>query len=173
MSPAATLSDFEGLEVTQSSIEIPGAAGGLRDALKVDPVEKHKGDVIHVVLECEVQKIRHDSIDKDDLAGPQERVHILRVTNATLVDRQLVAKPLEAQAERIAHAKEQEGQQKAGTSPPWLGFDDLTVDEVLERIDGFDQDDQDTVNALELYEQANGGRSKIIKAIKEWREAGA
>ena len=169
--PVAKLSEFEGLEVTQSSIEIPGAAGGFRDALKVDPIELHKGNVIYAVLECEVQKIRHDSLDKDDLTGAQERVHILRVTNATLVDRALVAEPLDAQAERIAHAKQQAGQQKAGTSPPWLGYDDLTIAEVLERIDGFDQSDQDIVNAAELYEQANGGRSKILKAIDEWKHA--
>lgn len=169
--PPVKLSQFEGLEVTQSSIEIPGAAGGLRDALKVDPVEKHKGDVVHVVLECQVLKVRHDPIDNDDITGEQARVHILKVTNATLVDRSLVADSLEAQAERIAQAKEIEGQQKAGTSPPWLGYDDLTVDEVVERIDGFDESDRDMANAAELYEQANGGRSKILKAIAAWKSA--
>lgn len=166
------LSAFEGLEVTQSSIEIPGAAGGFRDALKVDPIELHKGDVIHAVLECEVQKIRHDSLDKEDLTGPQERVHILRVTGATLVDKALVGDALSAQADRIAAAKELEGQQKLATSEPFLGYSDLTTDEVLARIDTFDTSDADTVDAMERYEEANGGRGPILAAIKEWREAG-
>lgn len=162
---AVKLSNFEGLEVSQSSIEIPGAAGGLRDALKVDPVEKHKGDVIHVVLECEVQKIRHDSIDKDDLAGPQERVHILRVTNATLVDRELVAESLEAQAERIQQAKEIEGQQRMATTPPFLGFDDLTAEELCERVEQLAEDgDLDQIDRVLGYEEANGGRNKVLNA---------
>lgn len=160
------LSDFEGLEVTQSSIEIPGAAGGFRDALKVDPVELHKGDVIHAVLECEVQKIRHDSLDKDDLAGPQERVHILRVTGAAIVDKELVADSLSAQADRIAAAKELEGQTKLPTSPPWLGYDDLSVAEVVER---FDDADFDLLDRTEAYEKANGGRKGIVKAIESAR----
>lgn len=160
------LSDFEGLEVTQSSIEIPGAAGGFREALKVDPVELHKGQVIHAVLECEVQKIRHDSLDKEDLTGPQERVHILRVTGAAIVDRSLVGDALDAQAERIAAAKEIEGQQKMPTTPPFLGYDDLTADEVCER---FDDADLDLLDRSEQYELANGGRGKVLKAIESAR----
>lgn len=166
------LSDFEGLEVTQSSIEIPDAAGGLRSALKVDPVELHKGDRVYIALECEVAKVRFDPVEKEKLTGSQARVHVFRTVSAAIVGKELVGDALVAQAERIAQAKEIEGQQKAGTAAPWLGYDDLTVDEVLERIDECDSSDADTINQLELYEQANGGRSKIIKAIAEWREAG-
>src|SRR5436190_23993180 len=169
---AVKLSDFAGLEVTSSSIEIPNAAGGLRDALKVDPVELHKGDVVYVVLECEVAKVRFDSTDKDQLDGPQERVHVFRATNATLVDKSLVADQLAAQADRVAAAKELEGQQKLATGEPFLGYADLTVDEVLERVDGFDGDDADLVDAIEAYEEANGGRGQILKAITAWRKAG-
>lgn len=164
------LSDFEGLEVTQSSIEIPGAAGGFRDALKVDPIELHKGDVIHAVLECEVQKIRHDSLDKEDLTGPQERVHILRVTGATIVDKALVGDALTAQADRIAAAKELEGQGKLATTQPFLGYTELDVAGVLERIDTYDSSDTDLVDAIEAYEEANGNRPEILTAIKEWRD---
>jgi hypothetical protein len=160
------LSDFEGLAVTQSSIEIPGAAGGFRDALKVDAVELHKGDVIYAVLECEVQKIRHDSLDKEDLTGPQERVHILRVTNATLVDKALVGDALSAQADRIAAAKELEGQTKMPTSPPWLGYDDLSANDVAERLD---EADFDLLDLTEAYERANGGRKGVLKAIESAR----
>lgn len=164
------LSAFEGLEVTQSSIEIPGAAGGFRDALKVDPIELHKGDVIHAVLECEVQKIRHDSLDKEDLTGAQERVHILRVTGATLVDKALVGDALSAQAERIAAAKELEGQGKLATGEPFLGYRDLDAAGVLERIDSYDGSDVDTVDTIEAFEEANLNRPEILKAIKAWRD---
>lgn len=165
------LSPFEGLEVTQSSIEIPGAAGGLRDALKVDPMEAHKGEVIHVVLECEVRSVRHDPVVRDDFTGAQARVHILAVTNATIVDKALVAEELAAQADRIAAAKELEGQQKLATTPPFLGYDELGAAGVLERIDAYDSSDEGTVDAIEAYEEAHQNRPEILKAIKEWRDA--
>lgn len=161
------LSRFEGLEVTQSSIEIPGAAGGLRDALKVDPVELHKGEITHVVLECEVLKVRHDPIDNEDITGEQARVHIMRVINATLVDRELVADSLQSQAERIAQAKEIAGQQKLATTPPFLGYDDLTAVEAAERLD---EADLALVDAVEAYEKANGNRAGVLKACTSARK---
>lgn len=167
------LTDFEGLAVVRSSIELPNAAGGLREALKIEPVELHHGDEFHVTFKCKVRKVRFDPVEKDEFDGPQHRVHVADVVTAAIVDEDdNVGDALSSMADRIAQSKELEGQQKAGTVAPWLGYDDLTVDEVLERIDECDASDEDTINQLELYEQANGGRSKIIKAIAEWREAG-
>jgi hypothetical protein len=103
-----TLSDFEGAPVEEAGIEIPGAAGGLRDAMKIAPQEFHKGEKVYVVLECRVGKVRFDPIDKDDLDGPQRRVHIFAVDGATMVDGDLVRSQLADQAERIRLAKESE-----------------------------------------------------------------
>jgi hypothetical protein len=104
------LKAFEGLPVTSAGVEIPSAGGGLRDALRVDPVELHKGETVFVVLQCEVGKVRFDPVDRDEPAGPQRRVHVLGTTAATIVDRELVASALDAQAERIAKASEVDGQ---------------------------------------------------------------
>lgn len=102
------LDDFEGLPVVEAGIEIPGAAGGLREAMRIDPQTFHKGEQTFVVLECKVGKVRFDPIDADYLDGPQRRVHVFTVTNATMVDGDLVRVQLADQAERIKLAKEAE-----------------------------------------------------------------
>lgn len=102
------LADFEGLPVVEAGIEIPGAAGGLREAMRIDPQTFHKGEQTFVVLECKVGKVRFDPIDADYLDGPQRRVHVFTVTNATMVDGDLVRAQLSDQAERIRLAKEAE-----------------------------------------------------------------
>lgn len=101
-----TLEPFEGLPVVEAGIEIPGAAGGLREAMKIDPSTFHKGEQVFVVLECRVGKVRIDPIDMDYLDGPQRRVHVFVVTNATMVDGDLVRNQLTDQAEKIRLARE-------------------------------------------------------------------
>jgi hypothetical protein len=169
VSPTPALPDFEGLEVVGCRIEVRNVAGGLNDAMDVNPVMLHSGDEFDVTYRCKVGPIRHDPVDKNEPSGPQWRVHIASASRAVITDKARAEKDFAAQAELLAQREQIKGQQKAGTSPPWLGYDDLTVDEVLERIDGFDSSDEDTVNTLESYEEANGGRSKILKAIVEWR----
>lgn len=100
------LEDFEGLPVVEAGIEIPGAAGGLREAMKIDPSTFHKGEQVFVVLECRVGKVRFDPIDMDNLDGPQRRVHVFVVTNATMVDGNLVREQLTTQAEKIRLARD-------------------------------------------------------------------
>jgi hypothetical protein len=159
---AVKLSEFEGLEVTQSSIEIPDAAGGLRAALKIDPVELHKGDRVYVALECEVVKVRFDPVDKEDLTGEQARIHVFRTVSAAIVEKDLVGDALAAQADRIAEARELEGQTKLPTSPPFLGYEDLTAKEVVERLD---EADFDLLERVEAWENANGPRATVLKAV--------
>ena len=100
------LENFEGLPVVEAGIEIPGAAGGLREAMKIDPATFHKGEQVFVVLECRVGKVRFDPIDTDYLDGPQRRVHVFVVTGATMVDGDLVRTQLTDQAEKIRLARE-------------------------------------------------------------------
>lgn len=97
-----TLDDFEGQKVLAAGIEIPGAAGGLREALGVDPVQLHKGDEVFVLLRCTTDKVRFDPVK--DTAGLR-RVHILAVEEGMLVDGELVEEHLAASRARIAEAK--------------------------------------------------------------------
>lgn len=101
------LSSFEGLPVRQVGIEIPGAAGGLREAMKIDPAEFHHGDRVYVVLACDVQKVRFDPIDRVEPDGDQRRVHVFGVDTATIVEEELVRAHLDAQRERIDKANAQ------------------------------------------------------------------
>lgn len=101
MADDATLDPFEGQDVLSVGIEIPGAAGGLREALKIDPVQLHKGDKAYVLLETTTDKIRFDPVkDSDGL----KRVHILAVEQGMLVDESLVRDHLDRQRERVEAA---------------------------------------------------------------------
>lgn len=97
-----SLSPFEGHDVIASGVEMPGAGGGLNKALRVNHLELHHGDRVVIVLDCEVTKLRFDSV-KDTEA--LERVHVLRVDNATTIDEALVSEALEAQRIRVEEAQ--------------------------------------------------------------------
>lgn len=99
---ARTLTPFEGKDVLAAAIEIPNAAGGLREAMAIDPQEYHHGERRYVVLELDCTKVRFDPV-KD--TGGLRRVHVFSATGATFVDADLVAKHVEAQRERIEAAK--------------------------------------------------------------------
>jgi hypothetical protein len=99
------LTPFEGLPVTGVGIEIPGAAGGLRDAMAVEPREFHRDDEVFVVLRCTVAKVRFDPAKSDETEW--RRVHIFDAEQAVIVDGDLVAEHLAAQAERIQRAKDE------------------------------------------------------------------
>lgn len=96
------LGEFEGARVLGVGIEIPGAAGGLRDALGIDPWLGHKGQTVMVLLECGVEKIRHEPVKDTD---GWRRVHVLKTTAATIVDGDTFTEALTVQRERIDKAK--------------------------------------------------------------------
>lgn len=98
------LTPFEDSEVLAVGIEVRNAAGGLNEAMSIDPVELHKGDEITVVLRCVVDKIRFDGI-KD--TNGLRRVHILHANDAAIVDDDVVSEALDRQSDRIRKAKEE------------------------------------------------------------------
>lgn len=100
----SNLNPFEGDEVLAAGMEIRNAAGGLNEAMSIDPVELHKGDEITVVLRCVVDKIRFDPVK--DTSGLR-RVHILLANDAAIVDDDVVSDALDRQADRIRRAKEE------------------------------------------------------------------
>jgi len=97
------LSPFEGRPVLGVGIEIPGAGGGLRDALTIDPQEFHYGDTVFVVIEGKVGKLRFDPVK--DAGEAVKRVHVLDVQAATIAERETVERLLDEQAKRIEEAK--------------------------------------------------------------------
>lgn len=108
----STLSSFEGSDVKATAIEIPNASGGLNEAMAVEPVELHHEETVYVVLECKVQKIRHDPImEKNEPTGDLTRVHILKAGRSTIVDAALVKKAIDEQHARIIEAREALGGQ--------------------------------------------------------------
>lgn len=115
-----TLGDFEGDPVSEVGIEIPSAAGGLREALAIDPVVMHKDDESMVLLRTKVKKIRHEPVKDSDA---WRRVHVLETTSATIVDGDVFEEALAAQAERIQRAKEA-GQMRIGDTELVEAHDD-------------------------------------------------
>lgn len=96
------LTPFEGKDVHSATIAIRNAGDGLSSAMSVTPVELHQGATVHVVLECEVEKLRFDPLkDADGLI----RVHMLKAGRATLIDAEAVTELLDAQQRRIDEAE--------------------------------------------------------------------
>lgn len=99
--PKVKLAKFEGRDVHSSTVQVTKAGDGLSKAMKVDPIELHHEQTVHVVLECVVGKVRFDPItDTDGL----QRVHVLVAGRATLIDGEVVQAALDAQQERIDEA---------------------------------------------------------------------
>ena len=101
-SSARKLEPFEGREVIKASIEMPSAAGGLREPLAFEPVEIHHGDEGYIVLHWKCTKVRFDPIKDTNALG---RAHVLEVDEAAFIDSEAVEQHLADQAERITAAK--------------------------------------------------------------------
>lgn len=104
---SAKLGEFEGADVRRAGVEIPNVAGGLRKAMKIQPLILHQGDRGWIAFEFVVEKIKFDPIDKDNPAGDQERIHVLSAEGVTFVDGALVADAIKQQKEAIQLAEEE------------------------------------------------------------------
>lgn len=105
---AKRLTPFEGRDVTRCRVEIPGAAGGLRDALDFDPVEIGHDEEVCIVMKLRCRKVRFDEIkDSDCLA----RVHVLEPIEgeASFVEEAVVEEAIRKQKDRIKLNQEAEG----------------------------------------------------------------
>lgn len=102
------LTPFENKAVRQVGLEAPSASGGLRESMRIDPVELQQGDRVVTIMEHVVAKVRFEPIDKDDPGGDQRRVHVLTTETAAIATGELVAMvrtQLAAQADRIKAAR--------------------------------------------------------------------
>lgn len=120
------LSDFEGHLVVGTTIAITNAGDGLSKALQIDPTEYDHGDVVHVVLECEVTKIRFDP-SKDD-PNSLIRHHVLKAGTSTVVEGSTVAGVLAAQRKKIEEAEGVQQLDLDGTDDDGEGGQDLDDD---------------------------------------------
>lgn len=98
-----SLPDYQGQTVARATVSIRNTGHGLEEALAADPVALPIGSRHFVVLECEVEKHRHDTIaDSDSLV----LVNMLKANGrATFVDEEVVIDALEAQQKRIDEHK--------------------------------------------------------------------
>lgn len=102
------LTPFEGKAVRQVGLEAPSAGGGLRESMRIDPVELHQGDMVVTIMEHRVAKVRFEPIDKDDPGGDQRRVHVLTTETAAIASGELVdlvRSQLAVQADKIKAAR--------------------------------------------------------------------
>lgn len=90
--PSAT---FDGRDVIQISVKIVNAGDGLSQSLTVAPHEIYIGDTGVVALEYVCTKVQFVEIKDTECLN---RVATLRAGAATMIDREVVAKALDAQA---------------------------------------------------------------------------
>lgn len=96
-----TLHNFDGREVVATSVQITNAGDGLSSALSIEPEEFSHGQIVCVVLRCEVTKVGFVPVkDTDRLT----RVHTLRTGTAAIVDQSLVQDLLDKQQVKIDEA---------------------------------------------------------------------
>ncbi len=103
----ADLGSYKGRDVITATVSIRNTGHGLEEAMAVSPVELALGSIVHVVLECEVEKHRYDPVK--DMPDVLQLVNMLKAGRATLVDRELVEKHLDEMQRLI---EETEGVQR-------------------------------------------------------------
>jgi hypothetical protein len=136
------LGTFEGHAIAKTTIAVTNAGDGLSEALKTEPKLLEHGEVVYVVLECEVSKVRFDPIkDTDQLA----RVHILRAGTAALMDPEVVRPAVVAQAEKNQLRREEE------SGVLRLAFEELRGQHLL------GEHDTEPVPECSLCDEAAGG----------------
>lgn len=97
---------FGDRDVIESAIEMPGAGGGFHAALAVDNLELEHHDRVTIAVEVDVRKVRFDLVDPNDEDCEElTRVHVLKVINAAVIDRKVVAEALQAQRRKVEEAK--------------------------------------------------------------------
>lgn len=106
---AMDLGEFEGRQVTKTTISVRNAGDGLSQAMKVAPQLLHQSATVYVVMECVVGPVQFDQIK--DSEGECERKHVLRAGAATIVDADLVKAAVEAMTAKIIEAREAESKQ--------------------------------------------------------------
>lgn len=96
------LGEYDGRPVLAAAMQIRNTGDGLSEAMAVEPVYYPIGTKLHVVLEVEIEKHRHDEIK--DAGGALTLVHMAKAGRATVIDSAAVRKALDTQEKKIAEA---------------------------------------------------------------------
>jgi hypothetical protein len=96
------LGQFDGRDIVTASIKVTNAGDGLSQAMTIEPKQYHIGDVVTVVLECEVSSIDFKPIKDTDVLA---RVHTLRAGIATVVENSFAKDVLDKQRKKNDEAK--------------------------------------------------------------------
>lgn len=131
------LTEFEGADVTGSRIVITKAGDGLSDALKVEPVELHKGEIVHFILRGRVRKIGFPPahVEKGEPSVDCVREHVIDTLDIVLVDEAQVGRALDENRERVKRALESVGGQLKVDDPEAHKFEADEDDDPTECIE--------------------------------------
>lgn len=147
--PDSALTPFENRPVTRSRIEIPGAAGGLRDAMEFDAREIAHEEELYVLLRVKCTKIRFDEIkDSDCLA----RVHSLAPVDGSagmFMPDEVVEKYLSEHREIM----DRERKRKTGQEP---------IPGTYKPIRGVDPDEE-----VDAWEAEHGDDAEIVPLVPD------
>jgi hypothetical protein len=93
---------FEGDRIARSTVKITKAGDGLSDALKIEPVVFHRGDIVYFVLKGKVRYAAFppEKKDSDDVV----RQHVIDTEDIAIVSEAEVAAMLQANRERVQTA---------------------------------------------------------------------
>jgi hypothetical protein len=94
---------FEGREILGESVSIVGAGDGLSEALAIERANLHIGDTGYVLLEFTATAVTFKPVK--DTQGLRREVK-LKAGTTTIVDKELAAEHIDAQAERNRIARD-------------------------------------------------------------------
>lgn len=98
------LGTFEGSPVVAAAMEIRNAAGGLNEALGIEPQVFNIGDETFALLKVQCKAVEHQPIQKDSTF--LKRVHVFTATDATTMDAAEAEPLIAAQRDRIQRARD-------------------------------------------------------------------
>lgn len=110
---AEILYEEEGLPVTGVLLIIRKTGDGLSSAMALDPEILRHGDIVDVVLRCEVQEVSHVPEDAKEPKGPQLRKQILHAQTAKVMENDVIGEALAEQERRVAERKQAAAEAKA------------------------------------------------------------
>ncbi|MEJ7724325.1 MAG: hypothetical protein WKF64_08475, partial [Ilumatobacteraceae bacterium] len=117
MAKPKALAPFEDTEVASVGIKLAGAATGLADSMKVDPVAYKRGSRLNLLLVVEVDKVTHEPHDRADEDDDRlRRVHILKTETATFLADDVVADALQRHRDAL---KQLDGQTSLNDDDGW------------------------------------------------------
>lgn len=132
---------YEGHDVTDSGIELPGAGGGFHKSLKVDNLEMDHRERRTFTVEVECTKVRYDLVHPDlvpdDMADDDDRdplalrrVSVLKVIGVAVDDSEEGRARLDSQAAKVAAAlaEEERAKKAARGELPFGAGDDAPSD---------------------------------------------